>query len=74
MGNLKNKRKCIILPPPDTTPKTKNSATESDEEDHGKCHYRREYARNWQRQRRAKLSLLRATELADFAQMESSTV
>jgi hypothetical protein len=74
MGNLKNKRKCIILPLLDTIPETENSAGESAEEDHGRCHYKREYTRNWQRQRRAKLSLLRATELADFAQMESSTV
>jgi hypothetical protein len=74
MGNLKNKRKCIILPPPDAIVESEQSAGESDEEDHDRGRYRRQYAKNWQRQKRAKASLLRATDLADLAQMQSSSL
>jgi hypothetical protein len=74
MGNLKNKRKCIILPPPDATVEFEQSAGESDEEDHDMGLYRREYAKNWQRQKRTKASLLKAIDLADLAQMQSSSL
>lgn len=74
ISNLKNKRKRIILLPLDATIESKQFAGESDEEDHDRGHYRRQYAKNWQHQKRVKASLLRATDLANLAQMQSSSL